>query len=204
MNKLWLALLAVVVLGYFALSRPRSAGAGDPVDWSREPVQEPTDRPAFQIESGKGTVTLQPHAGFDVSARVAAAERYRLDAGASLSPVDLVLTWGKLPEEPFKSKVSYQQMTRYYFWRTSAADLDLGYIQSHSSNMHLIPAGDNVRRALLAVDEGDAVRVRGLLVSANREDGFTWDSSLSRTDSGPGACELVWVEEIQIGRKLYR
>lgn len=204
MKNFWLALLAVVLLGYFALSRPRTAGAGDPVDWSREPVQASTDRPAFQIESGKGTVTLQPHAAFDVSARVAAAERYRLDAGASLAPVDLVLTWGKLPEEPFKSKVSYQQMTRYYFWRTPTADLDLGYIQAHSSNMHMIPAGENVRRALVSVDEGDAVRLRGLLVSASREDGFTWDSSLSRTDSGPGACELVWVEEIQIGRKLYR
>lgn len=204
MKKLWLALLAVVLLGYLALTRPRSAGAGDPVDWSREPVQSPTDRPPFQIGTGKETVTLQPRAAFEVAARVAGAERYRMDGGAALSPVDLVLTWGRLPEEPFKSEVSYQQMTRYYFWRAPSADLDLGYIQSHSSNMHMIPAGDNVRRALLSVGEGDAVRVRGLLVNASRGDGFTWSSSLSRTDSGPGACELVWVEEIQIGRKLYR
>jgi hypothetical protein len=35
MNKLWLALLMAVLLGYFALSRPRSAGAGDPV-WVEE------------------------------------------------------------------------------------------------------------------------------------------------------------------------
>jgi hypothetical protein len=204
MKKLWLALLAVVALAYFVLSRPRAVGAGDPIDWSREPAQTSTDRRAFQVGSGEGAFTLLPRAAFDVSAKVVAAEHYRLDAGASLAPVDLVLTWGKLPEEPFGSQVSYQQMARYYFWHTSAAGLDLGYIQSHSSNMHMIPADDNVRRALLSVGGGDTVRVRGLLVNASRDDGFTWNSSLSRTDSGPGACELVWVEQIQVGLKLYR
>lgn len=48
------------------------------------------------------------------------------------------------------------------------------------------------------------MRVRGLLVNARRDDGFYWNSSLSREDDGPGACELVWVEEIQIGREVYR
>ncbi len=70
--------------------------------------------------------------------------------------------------------------------------------------MHMIPADENVRRALLAVGTGDRVRVHGLLVDARRADGFYWNSSLTREDTGPGACELVYVEELQIGRKLYR
>ncbi|HTG34826.1 MAG TPA: hypothetical protein VLB76_18035 [Thermoanaerobaculia bacterium] len=204
MNKVWLTLLAVGVLGYFALTRPRASGSGDPVDWSREPIQEPTDRPAFAVDTRKGEMTLEPRAAFDISALVAADERYRADDGAFLVPVDLVMTWGKLQEEPFKSKVSYGQMARYYFWRTSATDLDLRYVASHSANMHMIPANGNVRRALLAVGGGDPVRVHGLLVNAKRADGFYWNSSLTREDTGPGACELVWVEEIQIGRKVYR
>jgi hypothetical protein len=204
MNKVWLTLLAVGVLGYCALTRPRASGSGDPVDWSREPVQGATDRPAFEVDTRKGALTLEPRAAFDISARVAADERYRADDGAFLVPVDLVMTWGKLPEEPYKSKVSYGQMARYYFWRAPAADLDLHYVASHSANMHMIPADDNVRRALLAVGGGDLVRVQGLLVNAKRADGFYWNSSLTREDTGPGACELVWVEEIQIGRKVYR
>ena len=54
MNKVWLTLLAVGVLGYCALTRPRASGSGDPVDWSREPVQEATDRPAFDVDTRKG------------------------------------------------------------------------------------------------------------------------------------------------------
>ncbi len=191
MNKVWLALLAAVAIGYFALSRPHATGTGDPVDWSVEPVEAATDRQPFEIDTRKGKVTLDPRASFDVSAVVTGDEHYRFDDGAFLVPVDLVMTWGKLPEEPFRSKVSYGQITRYYFWRTSASDLDLHYIKAHSANMHMIPAGDNVRRALLTVGTGDPVRVRGLLVNAGRNDGFSWKTSLTREDDGPGACELV-------------
>jgi len=204
MSKLWLALLAMVALGYWGLTRPRASTAGDPVDWSGDPVQESTAREPFEIDTGKGKVTLEPRASFDASAVVASDEHYRFDDGAFLVPVDLVMTWGELPEEPYKSKVSYGQITRYYFWRTEATDLDLHYIQTHSANMHMIPADTNVRRALLSVWSGDKVRVRGLLVNAKRDDGFYWNSSLSREDDGPGACELVWVEEIQVGREVYR
>jgi hypothetical protein len=204
MNKVWLPLLAVVAIGYYALSRPHATGHGDPIDWSLEPVQIPTERLAFAIKTRKGNVSLDPRASFDISAVVTGDEHYRFDDGAFLVPVDLVMTWGKLPEEPYKSKVSYGQVTRYYFWRTRATDLDLHYIKTHSANMHMIPADDNVRRALLSVGSGDRVRVQGLLVNANRDDGFYWKSSLTREDDGPGACELVWVEEIQIGRDVYR
>jgi len=204
MNKVWLTLLTVVVIGYYAFSRPHATGAGDPIDWSCEPVQVSIDRRPFDIETRKGKVTLDPRASFDAAAVVAGDEHYRVDDGAFLVPVDLVMTWGKLPEEPFKSKVSYGQITRYYFWRTKDSDLDLHYIKAHSANMHMIPADDNVRRALLKVGTGDRVRVHGLLVNANREDGFHWNTSLTREDDGPGACELVWVEEIQIGREVYR
>jgi hypothetical protein len=204
MNKVWLTLLAVAAIGYYAFSRPHAMGTGDPIDWTAEPIQASTDRHPFEIETRKGKVTLDPRASFDASAVVTGDEHYRFDDGAFLVPVDLVMTWGKLPEEPYKSKVSYGQITRYYFWRTKGWDLDLHYIKTHSANMHMIPADDNVRRALLAVGTGDAVRVRGLLVNAQREDGFHWKTSITREDDGPGACELVWVEEIQIGRKVYR
>ncbi len=204
MNKIFLVVLAVGVLVYYGWSCPHASGTGEPIDVAAEPRQEPTTRPPFPFDTRKGTVTLAPRAAFDAAAVVAGDEHYRIDDGAFLVPVDLVMTWGKLPEEPYKSQVSYGQMTRYYFWRTSSADLDLHYIETHSANMHMIPADENVRRALLAVGTGDRVRVHGLLVDARRADGFYWNSSLTREDTGPGACELVYVEELQIGRKLYR
>ncbi len=132
------------------------------------------------------------------------AEPYSIDGGAFLSPVDLVMTWGRLPEEPYRSRVSYYQLTRYYFWRTGDAGLDLRYIATHSANMHMIPSTRNLGRALAHLGRGDRVRVRGLLVDVSTAGGFRWATSLSRDDTGPGACELVWVEELQRGNRLYR
>lgn len=203
-RKLWIALPVVLLVGNSFLSRPSGTPAPRPVDWKADPVQEATDRKPFPFETKNGPVTLHPQARFEVSAVVAGTERYWMDGGSFLCPIDLALIWGDLPEEPYKDEVTYGQMTRYYFWRTNSSELDLGYIQSHSSNMHLIPATENVKRALFSADEGDSVRLRGLLVDAEGENGFTWKSSTSRQDEGPGACELVFVEEAQVEGKVYR
>jgi hypothetical protein len=181
-----------------------SVPAGSPIDWHAEPLQAQTERAPFVLPRRGGEIRVLPRAAFDVSAVVAAAEPYSIDGGAFLSPVDLVLTWGRLPEEPYRSRVSYYQLTRYYFWRTGDGSLDLRYIATHSANMHMVPSTANLGRALAHLGRGDQVRVRGLLVDVSTERGFRWATSLSRDDTGPGACELVWVEELQRGNRLYR
>ena len=40
------------------------------------------------------------------------------------------------------------------------------------------------------------IRLSGQLVRVDGDDGFTWSSSLSREDTGNGACELIWIEQL--------
>ncbi len=192
-----------VLLTWWTCTRPAGLAAEGPIDWAAEPKQSEAGREAFTLDTRKGAVTLHPRAAYEAAAVVEGAERYRFDAPAFLSPVDLVLTWGELPRAPYEGEISYGQMTRYYYWRTTAA-LDLAYIAEHSANTHLIPANGNVRRAVLTVGRGDEVRIRGLLVDVVAENGMTWNTSKTRKDTGPGACELVYVEEIQVGDRVYR
>jgi hypothetical protein len=42
------------------------------------------------------------------------------------------------------------------------------------------------------VREGERVRIDGWLVEAHAPDGWRWRSSLSRDDTGAGACEVVY------------
>jgi hypothetical protein len=44
----------------------------------------------------------------------------------------------------------------------------------------------------------DRVRVAGKLVEVHADDGWQWRSSLSRTDTGASACELLWLERLEI------
>lgn len=195
---------AAVLLVWWTCTRPAGIAAEGPIDWAAEPLQGEAGREAFTLDTRKGAVTLHPRAAYDAAAVVEGAERYRFDRTAFLSPVDLVLTWGELPRAPYQGEISYAQMARFYHWHTSSPELDLDYIAEHSANTHLIPANDNVRRAVLTVDRGDEVRIRGLLVDVVAENGLTWSTSRSRGDTGQGACELVYVEEIQVGDRVYR
>ena len=63
--------------------------------------------------------------------------------------------------------------------------------------MHVIPADKQVARDLDKVRQGSLIRLQGKLVEARRSDGFHWRSSLTREDTGAGACELILVESIE-------
>jgi hypothetical protein len=55
-----------------------------------------------------------------------------------------------------------------------------------------------VRGALKRVRKGQLVHIEGFLVDASRPGGWHWNTSLTRGDTGAGACELVYVESLDI------
>ncbi len=55
-----------------------------------------------------------------------------------------------------------------------------------------------MRERLQEIRRGHIVHARGYLVDADHESGFRWQTSLSREDTGDGACELFYVERIEI------
>jgi hypothetical protein len=75
--------------------------------------------------------------------------------------------------------------------------IDLKTALVSAANMHLIPATSDLRDALKRVRPGHVVRLRGKLVSALGPNNFTWNSSLTRNDTGAGACELFYVESLE-------
>ena len=135
---------------------------------------------------------------------VASVEPYWLDSASILSPLDLGLTWGELPTPRYRERIDYSQNWRLLETRWSAPDLSFNYIIEHSANFHLIPANRNLRRALGRLGSGDEVRVVGLLVDVRADNGFFWNTSLVRTDHGDTGCEVIWVEALQIGGRVYR
>ena len=203
------AAIALVVL--FAVDRfipavPLSFLSSEPAprpNALKEPVQaEPSEAP-FAETRGRRTFRITPRATYDVAARVGATERYRSGASGSLLPWDFVLTWGAATKEPAWSRLSYLQTGRFYNWRCDDT-LDPGYVASHTANTHLIPGSSRIASALARVRRGDVVRLEGDLVDVDGPDGFVWKTSLTRTDTGPGACETLYVRAVTIGIRKYR
>lgn len=162
------------------------------VERGAAPLQSalPDPMPTLPLEG----FSLQPLAGFSVEARVLGREDYRLGREAEFAPTDLALGWGRMTEDAVLAQLEISQGGRWYRYRwKTAPPIPLGEIVRSSANMHMVPANDAVAAALRDVDAGDRVRIDGWLVQVNAPDGWRWRSSLTRDDSGGGACEVVYV-----------
>jgi hypothetical protein len=96
------------------------------------------------------------------------------------------------------ARLDISQSGRWYHYRwRDEPPLPPAEIVRSSANMHFIPADATTARALAGVRNGDRVRVEGWLVEAVAPDGWTWRSSLTREDTGDGACELIYVCSLQ-------
>jgi hypothetical protein len=62
----------------------------------------------------------------------------------------------------------------------------------------MIPADAAVAAVLDEVRPGQIVSLQGQLVRAESPDGWMWQSSLSREDTGNHACELMYLTDIEI------
>jgi hypothetical protein len=67
----------------------------------------------------------------------------------------------------------------------------------NSANVHIIPNNEDVENKLENVYKGSLIEMKGYLVSINAKDGWHWQSSLKRDDTGGGSCELFLVDTLE-------
>lgn len=180
-------LILIILLGCGSAKHPPGELVAD------EPRQEMLPS---AIYGPRGDFLLERVAEFDLEARVLSSKRYWLGRGARLAPVDLALGWGPMSDQAVLDHISISQFRRFYWWKAKRMPIPRRDIERHSANMHMIPADDRVARILKRVREGDVVRIDGYLVNASSEDGWRWRTSLTRDDTGNGACELVLVTSV--------
>ena len=190
-------------------SKPQSTGeASDPIDTLKDPSQvRYKAKEPIVIKSEKDSFTLTPVAEYRVAAVIVGKKPYSFGWQAEISPLDLALAWGKLAEPEYDEYISYRQSNRWYYYRYKAGSpFDKKFVIAHSSNHHIIPATQNLRRALKTLSERQEVMLEGFLVNVKgkyRGRDVWWNSSLSRTDSGDGSCELLYVKRVQIDDEIF-
>ena len=124
------------------------------------------------------------------------AESYHLGRESELSPVDLALGWGPMAKDEVLATIDIRQSGRFYFWRAEQLVIPRRNIETSSADMHMIPGNSEVEKQLRRVREGDVIKFRGYLVRVEASDGWNWTSSLTRDDTGAGACELILLESL--------
>ena len=160
-----------------------------------EPVQERTWS-TLQIERGHWTLT--PRAHYDITARVLGVQPYSRDAISDLSFADVALGWGPMSDGVNLSALRISQSVRFLSWHADhGMPVVREVLESHVSNNHVIAATPAVQSRIAALKVGQVVHLRGLLVDAVRDDGRAIRTSLTRTDTGAGACEVMLVDLVE-------
>lgn len=155
------------------------------------PEQYATSKSAFKFKQ----MTIQPLAEFRIRARILSRENYYFGPEATISPLDLALGWQRMADPQVYQALNIRQSGRWYrySWQNEPP-IPLREIIESSANMHMIPANDEIKQILERAKAGQFIKLQGQLVEVRRDDGWHWRSSLTRSDSGNGACELIFVE----------
>ena len=194
----WLVPAVLLVCAYLAWERlvvERPVRHGPGVVAAKLPVQREVgaDAPVFEKDGFRARAL----ASFELEARVLRSKRYCCFGPDQLVPVDVVFGWGGMSDEAVLARLDISQSGRFYFWRYQGnPPLPRREIEVSSANMHLIPANQAIEKRIKSLREGQVVSLKGYLVEVKGDGGFTWRSSLTREDTGAGACELIWVEEL--------
>jgi hypothetical protein len=183
-------LLFIGIAGMLS-GRPIERAPGVLVD--HEPVQSVTARTGF----AHGAFDLMPRASYEIEARVLSIEHYRFDGGAELAPLDFAVGWGPMSDSAVLEHFRVAQGARFFTIYPDEEAIDLTAALHVSANMHLIPATAQIRDRLDEMRPGNIVQLRGLLVNASGPNRYEWRTSLTRSDTGDGACELFYVEEVE-------
>lgn len=187
-----IALLVGAWFAYHRINAPLTYPPG--VLIAAEPAQH---NPPNNAPFSYGKFQLKPLAEFALDGRVLHRKTYRYDRAAALVPVDLAVGWGPMSDQAVLDQLEITQASRFFYYEYQhQPPIPREEIVSHATNLHLIPSTDAIATQCKSLRTGELVHLSGLLVEATGPDIGTWRSSLSRTDSGNGACELVWVEEL--------
>ena len=207
------ALSLAAILGFLLLSRPRSTVISQNIS-----LLQPTDDPIQSSVTGEAanpiiweengiTWTMQPRASYQIAARVLGNKRY-YDWQSDVVPRDLALGWGNMSAPSVDEWVHWRQSNRWYRYQwDSTPPYGSSYIATHTANVHIIPATDNLEKALRQIQENDLVYLEGYLVDLQVQDGSREgrvSTSLTRDDKGAGACEILYVERLILDGRLYK
>lgn len=202
MRKVWLlVLVALLALGGVYVWRqctPVRRAPAVSASVTGEPAQAEFTTPQAPVQ--KGGWTLQPLTTFSLKARVLGITHYDDGPTGALAPFDLALGWGPMSDTSVLDRLHIQQSHRFYQWTYwDKPPVPENDIITHSTNAHIIPANDDVLQKLKSLKKGSVIQLDGVLVEATHPQADKpWRSSLSRTDTGEGSCEIIYVQSLVV------
>ena len=168
-----------------------------------EPEQTATREKPFYATVNDVEYLIEPEYAYDLTGMIVSYRhhegnsRMHLQANDHLNMADVCVVWGDNTKSELQKLDFWNGIfTCNVFTRDMQAweSFDMNQL----SNNHLISDDDFIRRQTKKIQIGDQIRVRGYLASYSNPGGGKRGTSTTRTDTGDGACETVFVESFRI------
>ena len=172
----------------------------DPSLVSKAPLQTPLEGAPIQLPFGDVTATLVPRARYALTAYALITDNTMFDPWADVAGLDITFGWGPVASPAILRHLSLHLRRRYVSVRWDAEmPLSSAVVMQHLSNHHLIAGDPDVAKTLGKIRPGDLVEMEGALVDLTVR-GRRMRTSLTRDDTGNGACEVLFVERVAVRR----
>jgi hypothetical protein len=174
-----------------------------------EPKQVRVRKPALDTNVNGVDYRIQPRYSYDISALVVSLHHSdtwwdyaHKEWNDHLNLMDLCVVWGGNAQSGAYREISFSNNQWECSWSAGSMEAFAAFNMAEASNNHMVTDDPAVAKALRAIRIGDQVRVRGYLVDYTvfkdgRPNG-TRVSSEVRTDTGNGACEVLYVESVDV------
>lgn len=173
-----------------------------------DPEQELINERSFTFEYEGSKYQLTPRANYSIQGLVVThnnvagiGDAYHTSKSVDLK--DLCLVWGKNAVSPHLKDMTFWSEPWTCFVRAETSEAYADFAQDKLSNTHLLASTNYVRDTIRKIKIGDQVQMRGLLVDyyPHGASEALRKTSLVRDDTGNGACEVLYVEDIKIIRE---
>ena len=180
------------------------------IDRLTDPLQQSTFRKPFWIETGSQRYRVSPLHDYTLDGVVvsyhdadAFSDIWHHDKWKDFLNVrDLCVIWGENVASGVYQKMDFENdsWTCWAYWPD--AQTGSQFQMRQLSNNHLLVDNLMLKEILMSAERGDHIRISGQLASyENPGNGFLRGTSTRRDDTGNGACETIYVEDVQIVSK---
>ena len=174
-----------------------------------EPVQEPTRAAPFKTTVRGVTYTVNPVADYEIWGLVVSNHDtstwwnwINKASNDNLNVVDLCVVFAENVISGGYAGLDYSSGQFVCYVQTRSTEKWQRFSMRALSNNHLLADRPSIVAKLRDVRIGHQVRIRGWLSEYAHNHGFafTRGTSLTRDDTGNGACETIYVQEVEVLR----
>ncbi len=176
-----------------------------PAVCNKYPIQKKTNKLPFRIKKGGVEYTIKPLYSYDIHGMLVSyhdadsfGNIYHKAWKDNLNMRDLGLIWGNSAKSGSYAHITFSSGSWMLYWQWSDSRLIRGFNDDEVSNNHVLLSNDEITDKVMSTNWGDQIRMRGYLAEYSHDGGFKRGSSITRTDTGNGACETIFVTDFEI------